>query len=149
LSAGWKGTCRVRANHELSRVSVSFDETNLVPNAGLLPAAVLAQRLDLAELIDRRLRLTRHGANSSAKRHLVAGRSSGRGGLTWSRNARSLARMTAKFPRARVKDSGPLGPPRTSSASWSSCPSSSQKHTGHSSYAPDSARVIDRQHGHA
>jgi hypothetical protein len=32
----------VQANHELSRVSVSFDETNLVPNAGLLPAAVLA-----------------------------------------------------------------------------------------------------------
>jgi hypothetical protein len=27
-------------------VSVSFDETNLVPNAGLLPAAVLAQRID-------------------------------------------------------------------------------------------------------
>jgi hypothetical protein len=32
----------VRANHDLSRVSVSFDERNLVPNAGLLPAAVVA-----------------------------------------------------------------------------------------------------------
>jgi len=31
----------------LSRVTTTFDETNLVPNAGLLPAAVLAQRLDL------------------------------------------------------------------------------------------------------
>jgi hypothetical protein len=55
----------VRANHELSRVSVSFDEANLVPNAGLLlPAAVLAQRIDLAGLIDRRLHLARHGANT-------------------------------------------------------------------------------------
>jgi len=51
----------------LSRVSVSFDETNLVPNAGLLPAAILGQRLDLAGLVDRRLRLARHGANSGAK----------------------------------------------------------------------------------
>jgi len=63
----------VRANHELSRVSVSFDETNLVPNAGLLPAAVLAQRLDLAGLVDRRLRLARHGANSGAKAMSVIG----------------------------------------------------------------------------
>ena len=43
----------MRANHDLSRVSVSFDETNLVPDAGLLPAAMLAQRLDLAGLIDK------------------------------------------------------------------------------------------------
>jgi len=57
----------------LSRVSVSFDETNLVPNAGLLPAAVLAQRLDLAGLIDRRLHLARHGANSGAKALSVIG----------------------------------------------------------------------------
>ena len=63
----------MRANHELSRVSVSFDETNLVPNAGLLPAAVLAQRIDLAELVDRRLKLARHGANSGAKALSVIG----------------------------------------------------------------------------
>jgi hypothetical protein len=44
----------VRASHDLSRVSVSFDETNLVSNAGLLPAAILAQRIDLAGLIDSR-----------------------------------------------------------------------------------------------
>ena len=31
----------MRASHDLSRVSVSFDEPNLVPCAGLLPAAVL------------------------------------------------------------------------------------------------------------
>jgi hypothetical protein len=63
----------VRANHDLSGVSVSFDETNLVPNAGLLPAAVLAQRLDLAGLVDGRLRLAQHGANSGAKAVSVIG----------------------------------------------------------------------------
>ncbi len=46
---------------------MSFDETNLVPNAGLVPAAVLAQRIDLVGLIDARLHLARHGANSGAK----------------------------------------------------------------------------------
>ena len=35
-------------------MSVSFDETNLVPNAGLLPAAVLAQRIDLVGRSDHR-----------------------------------------------------------------------------------------------
>jgi len=63
----------VRANHDLSRVCTSFDETNLVPNAGLLPAAVFAQRLDLTGLVDRRLRLARHGANSGAKALTVIG----------------------------------------------------------------------------
>jgi len=52
---------------------VSFDETNLVPNAGLLPAAVLAQRLDLAGLVNRRLHLVAHGANSGAKALTVVG----------------------------------------------------------------------------
>ena len=55
------------SNHGLSRPSVSFDETNLAPNAGLLPAAVLAQRIDLAGLVDCRRKLARHGANSGAK----------------------------------------------------------------------------------
>ncbi len=54
-------------------MSVSFDETNLVPNAGLLPAAVLAQRLDLGGLVDDRLRLARHGANGGAKALTVIG----------------------------------------------------------------------------
>jgi len=52
---------------------VSFDESNLVPNAGLLPAAVLAQRLDLAGLVDARLQLARHGANSGTKALTVIG----------------------------------------------------------------------------
>ena len=54
-------------------MSVSFDERNLVPNAGLLPAAVLAQRIDLAGLVDERLRLSRHGASSGAKALTVVG----------------------------------------------------------------------------
>lgn len=44
-----------------------------MPNAGLLPAAVLAQRLGLAELVDRRLHLVRHGANSGTKALTVIG----------------------------------------------------------------------------
>jgi hypothetical protein len=50
----------------MSRMSVSFDEPNPVP-AGLLPAAVLAQRIGMSELIDRRLTLARHGAHSGTK----------------------------------------------------------------------------------
>ncbi len=52
---------------------MSFDETNLVPNAGLFPAAVLAQRIDLSGLVDSRLKLARHGANSGAKALSVIG----------------------------------------------------------------------------
>ena len=52
---------------------MSFDETNLVSNAGLLPAAILAQRIDLAGLIDSRLRLAKHGANSGSKALSVIG----------------------------------------------------------------------------
>ena len=63
----------MRASHDLGRVSTTFDETNLVPNAGLLPAAVLAQRVDLAGLVDARLHLARHGANGGAKALSVIG----------------------------------------------------------------------------
>ena len=52
---------------------MSFDESSLVPNAGLLPAAALAQRLDLAGLVDARLHLARHGANSGTKTVTVIG----------------------------------------------------------------------------
>jgi hypothetical protein len=57
----------------LTKVSVSFTEKNLVPNAGLLPAAVLAQRIGLGALVDQRLRLAQHGANSGAKALTVVG----------------------------------------------------------------------------
>jgi hypothetical protein len=63
----------VRASHDLSRVSVSFTEKNLVPNAGLLPAAALAQRVGLGDLVDQRLRLAGEGANSGSKALTVIG----------------------------------------------------------------------------
>lgn len=44
-----------------------------MPNAGLLPAAVLAQRLDVSGLVDGRLHLCKHGANSGAKALSVIG----------------------------------------------------------------------------
>jgi hypothetical protein len=56
----------MRASHDLSRVGVRFDEPNLVPSAGLLPAAVLAQRLGLERLVDDRLTLAAHGHASGA-----------------------------------------------------------------------------------
>ena len=63
----------MRASHDLSRVTTTFDEHNLVPNAGLLPAAVLVQRIDLARLIDQRLKLAKHGANCGTKALTVIG----------------------------------------------------------------------------
>lgn len=63
----------MRASHDLSGVCVRFDEPNLVPCAGLLPAAVLAQRIDLCGLVEQRLTLGRHGANSGAKALTVIG----------------------------------------------------------------------------
>lgn len=42
----------MQASHELSRVSVSFDEPNLVSRAGLVPVAELALRLRVGERID-------------------------------------------------------------------------------------------------
>jgi DDE family transposase len=63
----------VLASHDLAGVAASFDEPNLVPCAGLLPAAVLAQRLDLAGVVDERLTLSRHGANSGVKALTVIG----------------------------------------------------------------------------
>ncbi len=63
----------MRASHNLSTVSVSCDEPNLVSGAGLLPAAVLAQKIGLAEVIERRVRLAAHGANSGTKALTVVG----------------------------------------------------------------------------
>jgi len=52
---------------------VDFTEANLVPNAGLLPVAMLAQRVDLPGLFDDRLRLAVHGASSGSKALTVIG----------------------------------------------------------------------------
>jgi hypothetical protein len=68
-----KGIYRVRASHELARVSVSYDEANLVSAAGLLPAAALAQKVGLAELVEARVRLSEHGANGGTKALSVVG----------------------------------------------------------------------------
>jgi hypothetical protein len=63
----------MRAFHSLSGVSVSCDEPNLVSGAGLLPAAVLAQKIGLAGLVEQRVRLARHGANGGTKALTVIG----------------------------------------------------------------------------
>lgn len=63
----------MRASHDLSRVSVTVDEANLVPSAGLLPAALLAQRVGLAELVEERLTLQRQAARSGSKALTVIG----------------------------------------------------------------------------
>ncbi len=44
-----------------------------MPNAGLLPAALLAQRIDVAGLIESRLHLAEHGVNSGTKALTVIG----------------------------------------------------------------------------
>src|SRR3954447_16188121 len=63
----------MRASHDLSRVRVKFDEPNLVPSAGLLPAAALAQRLGVEQLVDDRLTLAGPGPASGAKELTVLG----------------------------------------------------------------------------
>src|SRR5512135_1127489 len=58
----------MQASHELSRVSVSFDEPNLVSHAGLVPVAELAQRLQVGERIDATVTVAGSvGANSGPK----------------------------------------------------------------------------------
>jgi hypothetical protein len=65
----------MRASHKLDRLLVSFDEPNLVPNAGLLAPALIAQKLGIGELIDERVDLgDRPGAaNSGIKAMTVVG----------------------------------------------------------------------------
>ncbi|MFP1630083.1 IS1380 family transposase [Streptomyces sp. 5K101] len=50
-----------------------FDEPNLVPCAGLLAPALLAQRTGLAELVESRVHLQSHGAHGGAKALTVIG----------------------------------------------------------------------------
>jgi hypothetical protein len=65
----------MRASHSLAAVSTSFDEDNLVPNAGLLAPALLAQQLGAAGLVDEGVDLgDRPGAaNGGAKALTVVG----------------------------------------------------------------------------
>ena len=63
-----EGTCQVKASHSLAAVDVTFDDEQVLPNAGLLPPALLAQRLGVGELIKRRVHLDGPGApNVDAK----------------------------------------------------------------------------------
>jgi hypothetical protein len=41
----------VRASHDLRRVSVTFDDDTPLPNGDLAVAALLAQRLGVADLV--------------------------------------------------------------------------------------------------
>jgi len=61
-------------------VSVSFDESSLVPAAGLSLAAALAQRLDLGRLVEARLTSDRHGFASGRRSAdgVLAGSTEGR-----------------------------------------------------------------------
>ena len=68
-----RGHLTVRASHDLSGLSVRFDESNLVPGAGLVPAALLAQRVGLAGLVNQRVTLARHGAHGGTKTLTVLG----------------------------------------------------------------------------
>lgn len=64
----------MKASHNLVNVSCSFDEDNLVPNAGLLAPAMLAQQLGVAQLVDRFVSLPGSaGANAGAKALTVIG----------------------------------------------------------------------------
>ena len=46
-----------RVSHNLDRLSVSFDDPNLVPNAGLLLVGTLVARLGLEALVNEMVRL--------------------------------------------------------------------------------------------
>jgi hypothetical protein len=64
----------MRASHDLARVSVSFDDDTLLPNGGLAVAALLAQKLGVADLIDAHVTINGEaGANSGAKAATVVG----------------------------------------------------------------------------
>jgi hypothetical protein len=53
--------------HDLARVSVSFDDDTLLPNGGPAVAALLAQKLGVADLIDAHVTINGEaGANSGA-----------------------------------------------------------------------------------
>jgi len=69
-----EGTRQVKASHNLERVSVSFDDDTLLPNGGLAVAALLAQKLGVADLVDEHVTIGGEaGANSGAKAATVIG----------------------------------------------------------------------------
>jgi hypothetical protein len=64
----------VKASHNLARVAMTFDDDTLLPNGGLTVAALLAQRLGVADLVDEHVTVVGEaGANSGAKGATVIG----------------------------------------------------------------------------
>ena len=64
----------MKASHNLARVAMTFDDDTLLPNGGLTVAALLAQRLGVADLVDRHVRIGGEaGANGGAKASTVVG----------------------------------------------------------------------------
>ena len=69
----------MRASHGLSRVTVRFDEPNLVSDAGLVPLMVLAERAGLSALADQRLTLAGSAGHAAGAKvsALIAGMCAG------------------------------------------------------------------------
>jgi len=66
----------MRSSHNLAGVQTTFDDDNVVPNAGLQAPAALAQKLGIAGLIDKRVKLPASAAgraNSGIKALTVVG----------------------------------------------------------------------------
>ena len=63
----------MKASHNLARVAMSFDDDGLLPHGGLAVTGLLAQRLGVADLVDRHVTLGGAGANAGAKALTVVG----------------------------------------------------------------------------
>lgn len=64
----------MKASHNLARVAVTFDDDTLSPNGGLTVAALLAQRLGVADLVDAHVTVAGEAAaNGGAKAATVIG----------------------------------------------------------------------------
>ena len=55
-----------RVSHAIDRVEVSFDDPNLVANAGLLLTATMAERLDSEAIFDSVVKLGDRGGGARA-----------------------------------------------------------------------------------
>jgi hypothetical protein len=64
----------VQASHNLERVAMTFDDDTLLPNGGLAVAALLAQKLGVADMVDDHVTVDgQAGANGGAKAATVIG----------------------------------------------------------------------------
>jgi hypothetical protein len=71
-----EGISQMRSSHSLAAIETTFDEDNLVANAGLLAPGALAQKLGVAELVDTHLKLPADAvgrANGGTKAMTVIG----------------------------------------------------------------------------